>query len=436
MPRVREAPISPGCCPLGLGSVLICGHLTGAPARGRGRWTTAARDHLLQPLPGSAPPAPAACPAHTYGHNCSQACSCFNGASWDPAHGQRRCGPGWMGPTCLQGKPCPGVWGRATRLLLPAPCRATRRRARGAHTAHWERRAGKAGTVPPPWGAGAGEEGLGPHPAALSPGGWAAGPGALEQVVLEAALGPCPLGRACRSSGLTLRGFRPRPGRRGCCRSLLSPSPACPVGLYGKDCQHSCLCRNRGTCDPVSGHCTCPEGWAGLACEEGERRAGGRRRKEGPWGLEPRASAPACLGAAPAPVAAWSWGSGSWGVACSVTSPLGTPPSQGHGIRGSGCGKQGRAGVSWAPGAGPSPVPSPAPASAECPPGFSGAGCQHVCGCLHGGLCDRHTGHCRCPAGWTGDECQSREWGGLGPLRCGLGSRQGVEASPGWATDR
>lgn len=215
-----------------------------------------------------------------------------------------------------------------------------------------------------------------------------------------------------------------------------SLSPACPAGLYGKDCQHSCLCLNRGTCDPVSGHCTCPEGWAGLACEEGERRAGGRRRKEGPWGLEPRASAPACLGAAPAPVAAWSWGSGSWGVACSVTSPLGTPPSQGHGIRGSGCGKQGRAGVSWAPGAGPSPVPSPAPASAECPPGFSGAGCQHVCGCLHGGLCDRHTGHCRCPAGWTGDECQSREWGGLGPLWCGLGSHQGVEASPGWATDR
>ena len=77
--------------------------------------------------------------------------------------------------------------------------------------------------------------------------------------------------------------------------------------------------------------------------------------------------------------------------------------------------------MSWVPGAspcsraGPSPVSSHVPASAGCLPGFFGAGCQHVCGCLHGGLCDRHTGHCLCPAGWTGDKCQSCEWGGLGP---------------------
>lgn len=174
-------------------------------------------------------------------------------------------------------------------------------------------------------------------------------------------------------------------------------------------------------------------GWPVRKVSAGQAGGGGRRDPV-VWNPGP---APRCASVQPPPpVAAWSWGSGSWGVACSVTSPLGTPPSQGHGIRGSGCGKQGQVGVSWAPGAGPSPVPSPAPASAECPPGFSGASCQHVCGCLHGGLCDRHTGHCRCPAGWTGDECQSREWGGLGLLRCGLGSRQGVEASPGWATDR
>ena len=64
--------------------------------------------------------------------------------------------------------------------------------------------------MPLPWGTWGGEEGLGPHPSALSPprlGRWARG--AVEQVVLEAALGPCPLGRACRSSGLALRGLRP-----------------------------------------------------------------------------------------------------------------------------------------------------------------------------------------------------------------------------------
>lgn len=52
---------------------------------------------------------------------------------------------------------------------------------------------------------------------------------------------------------------------------------ACPAGLYGKDCQHSCLCRNGGSCDPVSGQCTCPEGWTGLACEKGELAGLGSR---------------------------------------------------------------------------------------------------------------------------------------------------------------
>lgn len=64
---------------------------------------------------------------------------------------------------------------------------------------------------------------------------------------------------------------------------LLSLSSACPEGLYGEDCQHSCLCQNGGSCDPVSGHCTCPEGWAGLACEKGECQAGGGEAL-GVWG--------------------------------------------------------------------------------------------------------------------------------------------------------
>lgn len=46
----------------------------------------------------------------------------------------------------------------------------------------------------------------------------------------------------------------------------------------------------------------------------------------------------------------------------------------------------------------------------ECLPGHYGAGCQLSCSCRNGGVCDRLTGHCLCPAGWTGDKCQSREW--------------------------
>lgn len=54
------------------------------------------------------------------------------------------------------------------------------------------------------------------------------------------------------------------------------------------------------------------------------------------------------------------------------------------------------------------------PCPAECLPGRFGAGCKHSCRCLNGGDCDRRSGRCLCPAGWTGDQCQSREWAGLG----------------------
>lgn len=44
---------------------------------------------------------------------------------------------------------------------------------------------------------------------------------------------------------------------------------ACPDGFYGENCLHQCICRNGGTCDHVTGHCACPKGWTGLACEQG-----------------------------------------------------------------------------------------------------------------------------------------------------------------------
>lgn len=56
---------------------------------------------------------------------------------------------------------------------------------------------------------------------------------------------------------------------------------ACPAGLYGKNCQHSCLCQNGGSCDPILGQCACPEGWTGLACENGELSGLGGRHPSG-----------------------------------------------------------------------------------------------------------------------------------------------------------
>lgn len=46
--------------------------------------------------------------------------------------------------------------------------------------------------------------------------------------------------------------------------------PACPVGQYGEHCSGQCLCQNGGSCESVTGQCSCPPGWTGAACELGE----------------------------------------------------------------------------------------------------------------------------------------------------------------------
>lgn len=43
--------------------------------------------------------------------------------------------------------------------------------------------------------------------------------------------------------------------------------PACPLGLWGRDCQQKCLCQNNSTCDPYNGKCHCSRGWVGKYCE-------------------------------------------------------------------------------------------------------------------------------------------------------------------------
>lgn len=45
---------------------------------------------------------------------------------------------------------------------------------------------------------------------------------------------------------------------------------ACPQGFYGLDCQEKCLCLNGGSCDHVSGVCSCPAGWIGPHCNLSE----------------------------------------------------------------------------------------------------------------------------------------------------------------------
>ena len=41
----------------------------------------------------------------------------------------------------------------------------------------------------------------------------------------------------------------------------------CPLGTFGKDCQSKCRCMNGSVCGHVSGKCTCAVGWRGRLCD-------------------------------------------------------------------------------------------------------------------------------------------------------------------------
>jgi hypothetical protein len=134
----------------------------------------------------------------------------------------------------------------------------------------------------------------------------------------------------------------------------------------------------------------CPEGWSGLACENGELRqlaeVGGvpthcpRRTPRPGDSVLGKALEPLLLRLVPKDMGTETVGTGNLGQ-----------------------GLLGR--TDGALDVGSLLFPTPA----ECLPGHYGAGCQLSCSCLNGGLCDRLTGHCLCPAGWTGDKCQSCE---------------------------
>ena len=41
----------------------------------------------------------------------------------------------------------------------------------------------------------------------------------------------------------------------------------CPSGYYGDACAFRCRCKNGGTCDRMTGSCSCAPGWKGPNCE-------------------------------------------------------------------------------------------------------------------------------------------------------------------------
>lgn len=52
--------------------------------------------------------------------------------------------------------------------------------------------------------------------------------------------------------------------------NMFVPVSACPWGFYGLDCQEKCLCLNGGSCNHISGECSCPAGWIGPFCNLSE----------------------------------------------------------------------------------------------------------------------------------------------------------------------
>lgn len=44
----------------------------------------------------------------------------------------------------------------------------------------------------------------------------------------------------------------------------------CPQDRFGKGCELKCACRNGGLCHATNGSCSCPLGWMGPRCEQGE----------------------------------------------------------------------------------------------------------------------------------------------------------------------
>lgn len=145
------------------------------------------------------------------------------------------------------------------------------------------------------------------------------------------------------------------PNLRSIKSSLWAFLPALPVecdpGTYGAGCEKKCACPKGVSCDHVTGECQrkCPLGRHGENCDQGRRIHAGHS-------FLPFSSC--CV----------------FSFCCAVLRQK-------------------------------SLLSEPAP---DCPEGRFGSGCIHPCNCT-GAPCDKVTGQCQCPAGTSGQHCESCE---------------------------
>ncbi|CAB1347761.1 unnamed protein product [Coregonus sp. 'balchen'] len=166
-----------------------------------------------------------------------------------------------------------------------------------------------------------------------------------------------------------------------------------------------CECRNGARCNHITGACLCTPGWSGphciLACPEGGFGENCSRSCECQNGATCDHVSGRC-----------SCGAGWTGASCQEGEWLIGQPTCSAGRYGEDCSQlclcqhggfcdrvtgQCSCPRGW----------TGAACELDCGEGHYGEGCTQTCSCQNGGACDRVTGGCSCPPGWTGEHCQT-----------------------------
>lgn len=191
---------------------------------------------------------------------------------------------------------------------------------------------------------------------------------------------------------------------------------ACPQGFFGLDCQEKCLCLNGGSCDHVSGVCSCPAGWIGPFCNLSEwqvhhrkfdrcwRRFSGIRGSDGSYQLKHREHL--CN-------ADSEWNKNTLGFKV-----IWENPAQSHMRKHWLDVPCGMACITYQTVEFPLLISRVheevkilfVPLLAACPTGSYGEGCNQTCSCRNDGICHPASGRCVCTPGWTGPNCTEGEW--------------------------
>ncbi|KAG8520083.1 Scavenger receptor class F member 1 [Galemys pyrenaicus] len=269
------------------------------------------------------------CQPSRWGKRCEFPCTCSSRGHCDPETGVCRCAPGWWSPTCL--RPCQcnlasarcdqatgaclcdsGWWGR--RCSFQCTCN-------GSPCAQ---ESGRCTCRPGWWGPGCQQRCECVRGRCSTTSGQCTCPPGFQGARCEL---PCPAGRygvQCRDSCGHCKQNEPCSTDTGSCRSCepgwngtLCQHP-CPTGTFGESCGQQCPhCRFGEACQPDTGHCQyCDSGWLGPRCED--------PCPAGTYGEGCGSTCPTCVeGTCDAVTGECTCKAGYWGPSCNISCPSG-----------------------------------------------------------------------------------------------------------------